>query len=55
MVAEKKKPKRLVYFPLRLKREADEERHPEKYVIKQITEDMKNKKIVNVNGDFFDH
>jgi hypothetical protein len=52
MVADKKKPKRLVYFPLRLKREADEERHPEKYVLKQIAEDVKNKKQPNVNGDF---
>ena len=53
MVAQKReKRKYIVYFPQRLKREADEERNPEKYVLKQIAEDGKNKKQPNVNGDF---
>lgn len=48
----REKRKYIVYFPQRLKREADEERNPEKYVLKQIAEDVKNKKQPNVNGDF---
>jgi hypothetical protein len=45
-------PKRVVYFPLRIRREEAEAKNPEKSVLKKISEDARNK-TQNINGDFF--
>jgi hypothetical protein len=50
----KVKQKRLIYFPLRIRREEDEKRNPEKYVIRDIKNDIEKKVIVNSNAGFFD-
>jgi len=48
------KQKRLVYFPLRIRREEDEKRNPEKYVIRDIKNDLEKKVIRNSNAGFVD-
>lgn len=54
MPTTKPKEKRLIYFPLRLRREEDERRNPEKYIIKDIKNDLEKKVIINTNAGFFD-
>lgn len=48
------KQKRLVYFPLRIRREEDEKRNPEKYIIRDIKKDLEKNLIINSNAGFFD-